>query len=382
MSRKLILILVAAAVVGSIVIFMRPDSDPVTGADPAAGQADNTASHPAQAATAATSATAVDDKRIENAGSEPGNWLTGGQSFEGHRFSQLTQVNRANVAELGLAWARDMGTNHAQESTPIVVDGRMYTTSDWGRTYAFEVDSGELLWSFDPQVAGEYLRRACCGPVNRGAAVYQGKVYVGSLDGRLHALDAETGKKVWEVDTIIDRSRDYSSTGAPLAARGKIYIGNGGAEMGVRGYVSAYDAETGELVWRFYTVPGDPSQPYEHPEMELAAKTWTGDHYWKNGGGGTVWNSIVYDPDFNQVYIGVGNGGNWTRAIRSPDGGDNLFLSSIVAVDADTGSMNWYYTWKWTGKCARYCCKPRKMDSSMYWIDPMASYCGPIPMPL
>jgi quinohemoprotein ethanol dehydrogenase len=285
----------------------------------------------------------IDDKRINNADSEPGNWLSHGRTYEGQRFSPLTQINRYNVSELGLAWFRDMGTNRTQEATPIVVDGVMYVTSAWSRVYAMEVESGEMLWSYDPQVAGEFGRKTCCDVVNRGAAVYKGRVYVGALDGRLHAIDAATGEKIWEVDTIVDRDRWYSITGAPLAAAGKIFIGNGGSELGVRGYVSAYDAETGELAWRFFTVPGDPSKPFEHPEMEMAAKTWSGSKWWEMGGGGTVWNSIVYDPDFDQVYLGVGNGSPWSRAIRSPGGGDNLFLVSIVAVDADTGRMNWHY---------------------------------------
>jgi quinohemoprotein ethanol dehydrogenase len=219
----------------------------------------------------------------------------------------------------------------------------MFVSGSWSVVYALDAATGEEKWAFDPKVPKEFLRRACCGPINRGVAVYGGKVYVGTLDGRLVALDANTGSEVWTTDTIIDHTRNYSITGAPRAARGKVFIGNGGAEFGVRGYVSAYDAESGELVWRFFTVPGDPSLPFEHPEMELAAKTWKGGEWWKIGGGGTVWNSIVYDPEFNQLYLGVGNGSPWTRVMRSPGGGDNLFLASIVAVDADTGSMNWYY---------------------------------------
>ncbi|NIP18633.1 MAG: PQQ-dependent dehydrogenase, methanol/ethanol family [Xanthomonadales bacterium] len=284
----------------------------------------------------------IDDERIINADSEPGNWLSYGRTYEGQRFSPLAGINRGNVSELGLAWYRDMGSNRTMEATPIVVDGVMYVTGAWSRVYAMEVKSGEMLWSYDPQVAGEYARKTCCDVVNRGAAVYQGRVYVGALDGRLHAIDAGTGEKVWEVDTVIDRDRWYSITGAPLAAAGKVFIGNGGSELGVRGYVSAYDAETGELAWRFYTVPGDPSEPFEHPEMEMAAETWNGE-WWEHGGGGTVWNSIVYDPDFDQVYLGTGNGSPWSREIRSPGGGDNLFLVSILAVDANTGRMNWYY---------------------------------------
>ncbi|MDH3641458.1 MAG: PQQ-dependent dehydrogenase, methanol/ethanol family [Gammaproteobacteria bacterium] len=285
----------------------------------------------------------IDDERINAAEDEPGNWLAYGRSYEEQRFSPLAAINKDTVSELGLAWYKDMGTNRAQEATPIVVDGIMFFTSTWSRVHAIKAATGEEVWSFDPEVPGAWGRRACCDVVNRGVAVYKGRVYVGSLDGRLIALDAATGEMVWETDTIIDRDRFYTITGAPRAARGKIFIGNGGAEFGVRGYVSAFDADTGELVWRFYTVPGDPSKPFEHPEMETAAKTWKGGEWWEIGGGGTVWNSIVYDPDFNNVYLGVGNGAPWTRVIRSPGGGDNLFLSSIVALDADTGSMKWYY---------------------------------------
>ena len=285
----------------------------------------------------------IDDERIQAAESEPGNWLAFGRTYEEQRFSPLTSINRENVDELGLAWFKDMGTNRALEATPIVVDGIMFFTTTWSRVYAVQATTGETLWTYDPQVPREWGRRACCDVVNRGVAVYNGRVYFGSLDGRLIALDAGTGEKVWEVDTIIDRDRFYTITGAPRAARGKIFIGNGGAEFGVRGYVTAYDAETGEQAWRFYTVPGDPSLPFEHPEMEMAAETWKGGNWWEVGGGGTVWNSIVYDPDFNNVYLGVGNGAPWTRVIRSPGGGDNLFISSIVALDADTGEMKWYY---------------------------------------
>ena len=202
----------------------------------------------------------IDDDRINKAEDEPGNWLAYGRSYEEQRFSPLTKINKKTVSELGLAWYKDMGTNRAQESTPIVVDGIMFFTSTWSRVFAVEATTGKSVWTYDPQVPGAWGRRACCDVVNRGVAVYKGRVYVASLDGRLIALDAATGEKVWETDTIIDRDRFYSITGAPRAARGKIFIGNGGAEFGVRGYVSAYDAESGELVWRFYTVPGDPSR--------------------------------------------------------------------------------------------------------------------------
>ena len=293
--------------------------------------------------TSSSSVGLIDDKRIIEAEGEPENWIAHGRTYEEQRFSPLTKINKESVSDLGLAWYKDMGTNRALEATPIVVDGIMFFTSTWSRVYAVEAKTGKTLWSFDPEVPGEWARKACCDIVNRGVAVYQGKVFFASLDGRLFSLNAETGEKIWEVDTITDRTRAYTITGAPRVAKGKVYIGNGGAEYGVRGYVTAYDTETGEQVWRFFTVPGDPSLGFEDPAMEMAAKTWKGTNWWEFGGGGTVWNSIVYDPDFNNVYLGVGNGSPWTREIRSPGGGDNLFLASIVAVDADTGVYKWHY---------------------------------------
>ena len=285
----------------------------------------------------------ITDERIINHDGEPNNWMSYGLGYEEQRFSPLKKINKNTIKKLGLEWHLDMGTNRAQEATPIVVDGIMFVSSAWSKVFAIKAKTGEILWQYDPDVPKDWSRRACCDAVNRGVAVYQGHVYVGTLDGRLIALDAGSGEEVWQVDTLIDRNRFYTITGAPRVAKGKVFIGNGGAEFGVRGYVTAYDAKTGKQAWRFFTVPGDPALPFEHPELELAAASWSGNEYWKFGGGGTVWNSIVYDPDFNQLYIGVGNGSPWTRAIRSPDGGDNLFLSSIVALDADSGKMNWYY---------------------------------------
>ena len=295
-------------------------------------------------ATPSGGAGMVDDERIkQSAIAEPESWLSYGKDYEEQRYSTLAEINRENVAELGLEWFIDLDTIHPLEATPLVVDGVMYFTSAWNITYALNAATGAEIWRYDPEVPGEYARKACCGVISRGLAVYEGRVHVATLDGRLLALDAADGSVLWEVDTVIDRERFYSITGAPRVAAGKVYIGNGGAEFGVRGYVTAYDAATGEEVWRFFTVPGNPALGFEHPEMELAAETWKGGEWWEIGGGGTVWNSIVYDPDFHTVYIGVGNGAPWTRAIRSPGGGDNLFLSSIVALDADTGAMKWYY---------------------------------------
>ena len=284
----------------------------------------------------------VSFKRLVNADDSPDNWLSHGRTYSEQRFSPLKQVNAKNVDKLGLAWSFDLMTERGVEATPIVVDGIMYTTGSWSIVYALNAITGELLWSYDPKVPGETAGKVCCDVVNRGVAVWEGKVFVGALDGRLIALEAETGEPVWDIMTV-DPSINYSITGAPRVVKGLVIIGNGGADMGpVRGYVTAYEANTGKQVWRFYTVPGNPADGFDNTAMEMAAKTWTGE-WWKHGGGGTVWDSMAYDPDLNLLYIGVGNGAPWNQRIRSPEGGDNLFLSSIVALDADTGAYRWHY---------------------------------------
>jgi quinohemoprotein ethanol dehydrogenase len=283
----------------------------------------------------------VNGARIIAADGEPGNWLVHGRTYSEQRFSPLKQINDQNIPQLRLAWFYDLDTNRGQEATPVVVDGVMYFTSAWSKVFALNAVTGALLWSYDPKVPGEWGVNACCDVVNRGAAVWNGKVFVGTLDGRLIALDAATGKPVWETITI-DSNFRYSITGAPRVVKGKVIIGNGGGEFGVRGYVSAYDAETGKLVWRFYTVPGNPSKPFESPILAQAAKTWSGD-WWKSGGGGTVWDAIVYDPELDLLYIGTGNGGPWSEKYRSPKGGDNLFTCSIVALRPETGEYVWHY---------------------------------------
>lgn len=297
--------------------------------------------------------TLVDAPRLVNTAQEPSNWLTHGLNYAEDRHSQLERITPDNVANLGLAWYFDTNTTRGLEASPLVIDGVMYSTTSWSQVFAHNAVTGELLWHYDPQVPKAWGVNACCDVVNRGVAAWGDKVFVGTLDGRLVALDRHTGEVVWSVLTI-DRARPYTITGAPRAVNGKIIIGNGGAEYGVRGYVGAYAAETGEQLWRFYTVPGDPEQPYESATMEMAAKTWTGDRYWKVGGGGTVWDSMAFDAELNLLYVGVGNGSPWNRWIRSPDGGDNLFLSSIVALNADTGEYVWHYqttpadTWDFT----------------------------------
>jgi quinohemoprotein ethanol dehydrogenase len=283
----------------------------------------------------------VDGARIIAADKEPGNWMSHGRTYSEQRFSPLQEINDRNISELGLAWYFDLDTDRGQEATPLVVDGVMYFTSAWSKVFALNAATGALLWKYDPKVPPEWAVNACCDVVNRGVAVWKGKVYLGTLDGRLLALDAANGKLLWEQLTI-DRNFRYTITGAPRVAKGKVFIGNGGAEMGVRGYVSAYDAETGKPLWRFYTVPGDPAKPFENPTLEKAARTWTGE-WWKLGGGGTVWDSIVYDPELDLLLIGTSNGSPWNQQLRSPGGGDNLFLSSIVALKAETGEYVWHY---------------------------------------
>ena len=284
----------------------------------------------------------IDGARIGNADSEPGNWLAHGRTYDEQRFSPLTQINESTIADLGLAWHWDTGTRRGLESTPIVVDGIMFNSGAWSVVWAHDARTGELLWEYDPMVPREHGKFACCDVVNRGVAAWEGKIFVGTIDGRLVALDAGTGKPVWDVQTT-DPERPYTITGAPRVVKGKVIIGNGGAEYGVRGYFSAYDAETGELAWRFYTVPGNPAEPFESPHLEQAAATWRGGKWWEVGGGGTAWDSMAFDPELNLLYVGVGNGAPWNRYIRSPGGGDNLYLSSIVAVNPDTGELVWHY---------------------------------------
>ncbi len=264
-------------------------------------------------------------------------------------YYPTSRIDASNASKLGVAWEFDgfvvRGRTHrGVEATPIVVDGVMYTTGPWSVVYALDAKTGKLLWQYDPEVDGQFARRTCCDAVNRGVAVADGVVYVATLDGYLAAVDAKTGKEMWKVDTITDRSRSYAITGAPRVAGNVVVIGNGGAEMGVRGYVTALDRKTGKLAWRFFIVPGDPAKgPDEHPEVTEARKTWDPKSRWDLGGGGTAWDSIVYDPDTNIVYIGTGNGSPHPAWSRSPAGGDNLYLSSIVALDADSGRKKWHY---------------------------------------
>jgi len=272
-------------------------------------------------------------------------WLTYGRDYAETHFSPLRQIDSGNVDRLRLAWSLEVGSEDRVEATPLVWNGTLYATTTWSVVFAADAVTGELKWRWDPGIVrggpdagGPSI---CCGPVNRGVALYDGKVYAGLLDGRLVALDAETGRIVWIVQTT-PRGQDYSITGAPRVVKGKVIIGNGGAEFPVRGFVTAYDALTGEQVWRFYTVPGDPSQPFENEAMRHAASTWSGD-WWKFGGGGTAWDGMAYDPAADLLYIGTGNGSPWNHEIRSRGSGDNLYLASILALRPDSGELVWHY---------------------------------------
>ncbi|MBK6287114.1 MAG: PQQ-dependent dehydrogenase, methanol/ethanol family [Gammaproteobacteria bacterium] len=336
---------------GAILVYTLCACGADSGTETAAATAESSAA--ASSAAAPQQVADVDGARIVASDSEPFNWMSHGRSYDEQRFSPLAQIDESNVAQLGIDWSFDFPTRRGMEATPIVVDGRMYVTSTWSKVYAFDAASGSMLWHYDPEVPGAWAVHLCCDAVNRGVAVWQGKVFVGTLDGRLEALDAENGKRLWSVQTT-PTDKPYSITGAPRVVKGMVIIGNGGAELGVRGFVSAYDAATGALKWRFYTVPGDPAQPFESAAMAKAAETWKGGEWWKFGGGGTVWDSMAYDPELNLLYIGVGNGSPWNQQIRSPGGGDNLYLSSIVALNPDTGEYVWHYqttpgeTWDYT----------------------------------
>ncbi|MBT8115092.1 MAG: PQQ-dependent dehydrogenase, methanol/ethanol family [Arenicella sp.] len=295
---------------------------------------------------AGSSGAAVDGQAINAPDQE---WLSYGRNYQEKRFSPLADINRGNVENLGLAWSFDFTTARAMEATPLIHNGVLYISTGWSHVHALDARTGREIWHYDAKVDKAHLIKTCCGPVNRGVALWQDdddsplQVFFGALDGRLIALDASTGKENWAVQTT-PTDGNYSITGAPRVVKGMVIIGNGGAELGVRGFVSAYDANNGKMRWRFYTVPGDRNKPQENPALEAALATWNGDYwYTQGGGGGTVWDSIVYDPQLDLLYIGTGNGSPWNRAIRSPGGGDNLYLSSIVALKPDSGEYVWHY---------------------------------------
>lgn len=283
----------------------------------------------------------VDAQRLLNADTDTANWLSYGRTYSEQRFSRLDQINADNINELGLAWYVDLPTNQNVETTPLAIDGVLYLTLPWSQVMALDASTGEQLWFFDPKVPGDWNINVCCGLDNRGAAAWNGKIIFGTLDGRLIALDAATGEPVWSVQSTPEGA--YSITGAPRVANGKVFIGSAGGEFDIRGYLDAYDAETGERLWRFWTVPGNPADGFENDAMAMAAATWIEPGWWDKGPGGSVWDAITYDPATDLVLFGTGNGAPWDAIERDSGGGDNLFISSIIAVHAEDGSYAWHY---------------------------------------
>lgn len=286
----------------------------------------------------------IDRKRLVQADREPGQWLSSGRDWQGSYFSPLSKIDTRNVQRIGLAWTYDLETVRGLEATPLVVDGIMYTSGNWGRVYALDAQTGKQRWTFIPDVDGQYGRYACCDVVNRGVAVWQARVYVAALDGWLYALDADDGHVLWKTDSFVNRKRPATVTGAPQIAGDVVVIGQGGADFAdSRGYVSAFDLATGKLRWRFFTVPGDPSISPESPEMKAAAATWSPNSLWNAGGGGTAWDAMAYDPELDLLYVGTGNASPYSWWDRSPGGGDNLYLASILAIHPKTGRLAWHY---------------------------------------
>jgi len=326
-SRSLITVLTLAALLGLAGCSQEPESQESAATMPA--PVEDTGIEP------------VTDAELVNAQGNTEDWLSYGRDYGETRYSPLDQITFSNVAELGTAWTYDTGTYRGLEATPIVRDGIMYATASWSIVFAVDARTGEELWRYDPQVDRSLGWKACCDVVNRGVAIYGDKVFAGIIDGRLVALNANTGEVEWSVVTV-DQDKPYTITGAPRVADGKVLIGNGGAELGTRGYLTAYNPDNGEIEWRFWVVPGNPADGFENEDVEFAAGTWAG-NWWEVGGGGNPWDSIIYDPELRLVYVGTGNGSPWSHEYRSEGIGDNLYLSSIVALDVDDGSVEWYY---------------------------------------
>ncbi len=304
-----------------------------------------TAPLPGPASAVSAKAAAIDAARLASA--DPDQWLAPGRDSNGTYFSPLKDINAANVGQLGFAWAYDLGTHRGLEATPLVIDGVMYAAGNFGRVYALDAATGKELWKYDPHIDGNWARHACCDAVNRGLVAFDGRLYVEALDGWLHALDAGTGKLVWKVDTVIARAeqKPYSLTGVPLLAGDLIVVGSAGADFsGARGYISGYDRRSGELRWRFFTVPRNPADgAQDQPHLNAALKTWDAHHPWESGSGGTVWDGMAYDSALNMVYVGTANPAPYNSHLGGGHGGDQLYATSIVAIRANNGAMAWYY---------------------------------------
>jgi quinohemoprotein ethanol dehydrogenase len=289
----------------------------------------------------------VVDANRTSAAREPGQWLTTGRDASLDYHSPLSDINASNVAQLGFAWEYRLGTHRGLEATPVMVDGTLYFSGNFGHVYAVDAVQGREKWAYDPGVDGQWGRYACCDAVNRGVAVWQGKTFVGTSDGYLHAIDAATGHRIWKVDTLVERDakHPYTISGAPLIAGDDVVIGNSGSDFaGVRGYVAAYDLRDGHLKWRFYTVPRDPKLgAQDQPHLTAAVKTWDPRHRWDEGSGGTVWDGINYDADLKLVYVGTANGAPYNIKGDGGQGGDDLYAASILAIHEDTGTLAWSF---------------------------------------
>jgi quinohemoprotein ethanol dehydrogenase len=300
-----------------------------------------------QEAAAAPAAANVTAARLLKADREHGQWLTYGGTYSEQRFSTEKQIDSGNVGTLGLKWFGDYETNQDQHGSPLYIDGVIYVSTSRNVVHAFDARTGAQLWKYNPVIHGERIRYNV-GLVNRGIAAWNGKIIMGTLDARLVAIDARTGKEAWATDTVPESlglgemGKRYAITMAPRVAKGKVFIGGSGGEFGVRGWIAAFDAETGKEVWRFWTVPGDPAKGFENKVLERAAKTWSGE-WWKGGGGGTVWDGALYDPVTDLLYFGTGNATPWNQRTREPGSGDDLYSASIVAVKPDTGEYVWHY---------------------------------------
>jgi PQQ-dependent dehydrogenase (methanol/ethanol family) len=290
----------------------------------------------------------VTPERLVKAANEPGQWMTYGGTYSEQRFSPLTKINASNIGSLGLQWFADYETNQDQHGSPLYIDGVIYVSTARNVVYAFDAKTGEQLWKYNPMIRGERLRYNL-GLVNRGIAAWRGKIIMGTLDARLVAIDAKSGKEVWSADTVPESlglgawANRYSITMAPRVAKGKVFIGASGGEYGVRGFIAAFDADTGREVWRFWTVPGNPAKGFESKALERAAKTWSGEWWKAAGGGGTVWDAAIYDPVTDLLYFGTGNATPWNARAREPNLDDDLYSASIVAVNPDTGEYVWHY---------------------------------------
>ena len=289
----------------------------------------------------------VSNQRVLEGAQSGENWFLKGGRFDGQHYSPLAQVNDENISDLGLEWAADLPTLDGISTTPIVIDGVIYMSGAYSVVFAVDAKNGEILWTYDPEVQdafADHPRLSWIARINRGVAVWGDSVFATTADCRLIALDAQTGKRRWTKQTC-SSEQGYSISDSPYVGGGKVFVGNSGSESPRknRGYVSAYDAESGDLAWRFYIVPSDDPAENDTPELKMAAKTWSGDTLATVGGGGHNWNEMTYDPVSNQLFFGTSGSNRYAYALRSPEGGDNLFLSSIIAVNADTGKYNWHY---------------------------------------